>query len=111
MLACAIASQTYCKCHCGGKGSRTMSAESIRRIGSLTSSNERDPEEPAVRSAGTPALTELLGEWRAAERGLAKLQLGSDEWARLQVEIDGLRQRYQEAFDAMTNADPTRSAT
>ena len=82
-----------------------MSAESMRTFGFLERSVGRDPEDPSRHPAGAPALAELLREWRAAERGLAELQPGSDAWMQLQVEIERLRQRYQAAFEAMHRQD------
>jgi hypothetical protein len=88
-----------------------MSAQSIRYLAFLARSVGRDPEEPTGQSTSSPALGDLLREWRAAERRLADLDPGSDAWAYLQVEIEALRQRYQDAFDAMTDTDPTGSST
>ncbi|MEO8273761.1 MAG: hypothetical protein ABI620_06820 [Chloroflexota bacterium] len=65
-----------------------------------------DPEEPDTHPGSSPAVAELLREWRAAERALADLEPGSDAWARLVQDIEQLRQRYQEAFDALTHTDP-----
>jgi hypothetical protein len=88
-----------------------MSAQSTRYLGALARSVGRDPEEPAGHPASSSALGDLLREWRAAERRLADLDPGSDAWAHLQVEIEGLRQRYQEAFDAMNDTDRAGSST
>jgi hypothetical protein len=87
-----------------------MSAESIRPFGFLQRSVERDPEDPSGHPPGAHVLVELLREWRAAERGLAELDPGSDAWASLQVEIERLRLRYQDAFEAMNRQDEASSA-
>jgi hypothetical protein len=85
-----------------GQEAHALSAESIRTFGFLERSVGRDPEE---HPADAPALVELLREWRAAERGLAELKPGSIAWVDRQVEIERLRQRYQDAFDAMHRRD------
>jgi PAS domain-containing protein len=43
---------------------------------------------------------EVLREWRAAERELAELAPGTQDWARTLLEIELLRSRYQELFRA-----------
>jgi hypothetical protein len=48
---------------------------------------------PSVFTVGA-----VLREWRAAERSLAELHPGSEEWARTMSEIDLLRSRYHELF-------------
>ena len=83
-----------------------MSAESMRTFGFLERSVGRDPEDkPGQHPAEAPALVDLLREWRTAERGLAELKPGSIAWVDRQVEIERLRQRYQDAFDAMHRRD------
>jgi PAS domain S-box-containing protein len=52
---------------------------------------------PSVFSVGA-----VLRQWRAAERSLAELHPGSEEWARLQSEIDLLRAQYQELFRSVS---------
>lgn len=93
-----------------GQEAHAMSAEFMSRVGFLTRSLGRDPEDPDVHPAASHAVAELLREWRAAERTLAGLDPGSDAWARLQDEIDSLRQRYQDAFNALSNSDPPGSS-
>jgi len=51
---------------------------------------------PTVFSVG-----DVLREWRAAERELAELEPGTSAWARTSREIDMLRDRYQELFQAV----------
>jgi PAS domain-containing protein len=43
---------------------------------------------------------DVLREWRAAERQLTELAPGTRDWARTLGEIEELRGRYQELFDA-----------
>jgi hypothetical protein len=86
-----------------------MSAHSMHHLGFVARMVAGEPEGPDVHPAGPPALVELLREWRSAERGLAEVEPGSDAWARLQAEVEQLRQRYQEAFNAL-NSDPTGSS-
>lgn len=87
-----------------------MSAHTIQHLGFLARSVGRDPKDPAGQPATPPAVHDLLNEWRAAERGLAELDPKSDAWARLKTEIESLRQRYQDAFNSMSNSDPTGSS-
>ena len=89
-----------------------MSAYSMHHLGfvaRLVGDEPRDPGDPEVHPAGPPALVELLREWRSAERGLAEVEPGSDAWAKLQAEVEQLRQRYQDAFNAL-NSDSTGSS-
>ena len=86
-----------------------MSAQPTHHLGFVARLVGGEPEDPEVHPAGPPALVELLREWRSAERGLAEVEPGSDAWAKLQAEVEELRQRYQEAFNAL-NSDPTGSA-
>jgi PAS domain-containing protein len=44
----------------------------------------------------------VMREWRAAERQLAELVPGSDDWARTKNEIEMLRARYQELFRTLS---------
>ena len=44
---------------------------------------------------------DVLREWRSAERGLAELVPGTQEWLRKLSEIEALRGRYQEVFKAV----------
>ena len=44
---------------------------------------------------------DVLREWRAAERDLAELVPGTAEWARRLSEIELLRAKYQELFQAL----------
>jgi hypothetical protein len=87
-----------------------MSSQTTYRFASLARSAgpERSPfpDGPEV----VPAAGELLRQWRAAERDLASLDPASDAWTRLKVEIERLRQRYQDAFNATSNSDPTGSS-
>ena len=46
-------------------------------------------------------VSDVLREWRAAERELAELSPGTPEWARTLSEIDLLRGRYQKLFRAL----------
>jgi len=57
---------------------------------------------PSVFTVGT-----VLRQWRAAERSLAELQAGSEEWTRTLGEIEMLRDRYQELFRSVA---PTEGA-
>lgn len=55
---------------------------------------EGSPEaQPSVFTVGS-----VLREWRAAERDLAELKPGTQEWGRRLSEIELLRDRYQELF-------------
>jgi PAS domain-containing protein len=51
---------------------------------------------------------DVLREWRAAERQLTELSPGSPDWARTLSEIELLRNRYQELFNA---AEPVSGDT
>jgi PAS domain-containing protein len=62
---------------------------------------EGSPEAPP--SAFT--LGNVLREWRAAERSLAELLPGSDEWARTLSEIELLRGQYHELFESVKPHD------
>lgn len=88
-----------------------MSAHSIHRFGFVARSVAPEPDDAGERPAGPAAVGELLRAWRSAERRLAEVEPGSDAWARLQAEIEHLRQRYQEAFSSLSNSDPTGSST
>jgi PAS domain S-box-containing protein len=46
-------------------------------------------------------VSDVLREWRAAERELAELAPGTPEWTRTQEEIELLRGQYQELFRAI----------
>ncbi|MDQ3937254.1 MAG: hypothetical protein M3253_01080 [Chloroflexota bacterium] len=46
------------------------------------------------------SIADVLSAWRAAERRLEELVAGSDEWRRLQAEIDALRGRHDALFQA-----------
>jgi PAS domain-containing protein len=46
-------------------------------------------------------VSDVLREWRAAERDLAELASGSPEWTRRREEIEMLRGQYQELFRAI----------
>jgi hypothetical protein len=49
---------------------------------------------PVVYTAG-----QVLAEWRAAERRLAAIPEGSEEWRTVSEEIDVFRRRYHALFD------------
>ena len=57
---------------------------------------------PTVYTAGT-----ILPSWRAAERRLAEVADGSDEWAAINAEIDQLRTRYQDLFRSRSSSGGT----
>lgn len=59
------------------------------------SMNGTDDAPPESQSIG-----DVLSAWRAAERRLEELVAGSDEWRRLQDEIDALRGRHDLLFQA-----------
>ena len=62
---------------------------------------EGSPEAPpSVFTVGS-----VLRQWRAAERNLAELLPGSDEWARTLSEIELLRGQYQELFKSVKPQD------
>ena len=54
-------------------------------------------------------VSDVLREWRSAERELAVLVPGSTEWADTLDEIELLRGRYHELFRAMKTPPPTVS--
>lgn len=87
-----------------------MSAQSIHPFQFLTRAAGRETDDSAGHPAGSQVVRELLRQWRAAERGLAELDPDSETWALLKAEIDGLRQRYQEAFNALVKSDQTGSS-
>jgi PAS domain-containing protein len=49
---------------------------------------------PVLYTAG-----QVLAEWRAAERRLAAIPEGSDDWRAVSEEIDAFRRRYHALFD------------
>ena len=58
------------------------------------------PDAPAsVYTVGS-----VMREWRAAERQLAELLPGSEDWARTKNEIEMLRARYQELFRTLSGS-------
>lgn len=63
--------------------------------------------EPTGGRADESNLSDLLRDWRAAERGLRAVEPGSAAWRGLQDEVDRLRRRYQEAFAAHNSSSPT----
>jgi hypothetical protein len=80
----------------------------MHNLGFLAFSAESDRDDsPAERPLG---VGDLLREWRAAERSLAEADPGSDVWTRLKADVEHIRARYQEAFDSMSNSDPTGSS-
>jgi hypothetical protein len=83
-----------------------MSADATMGTGFVARMAGRDPDEPR-QPPGPSAVGELLREWRSAERLLDGVEPGSDAWSGLRAEIDRLRERYQEAFDALSHSDPT----
>jgi PAS domain-containing protein len=58
-------------------------------------------EVPAVIDAPPVLYTagQVLAEWRAAERRLAAIPEGSDEWRAVSDEVDVFRRRYHALFD------------
>ena len=56
------------------------------------------PSPDETTEGATEAVMDVLREWRAAERSLAELHPGTDEWAATVRLIGHLRGRYQELF-------------
>jgi hypothetical protein len=58
-------------------------------------------EKPAETGAPTVLYTagQVLAEWRAAERRLAEIPEGSEEWRAVSDEVDLFRRRYHALFD------------
>jgi PAS domain-containing protein len=54
---------------------------------------------PMLYTAG-----QVLAEWRAAERRLAAIPEGSDEWRSVSEEVDAFRRRYHVLFDQQGGA-------
>jgi hypothetical protein len=51
----------------------------------------------------------LLARWREAERRHASTAPGTPEFEQTRIEIDDLRRQYQEAVEAVEQADQTLS--
>ncbi len=61
----------------------------------------RQIEGTPLAPASVFTVSDVLREWRAAERELAELASGSPEWNRRHEEIEMLRGQYQELFRAI----------
>jgi len=85
---------------------REMTIEE-RRVSEI-SEVDHPPATPPNDLAGSPAteaVNDVLRQWRAAERSLAKLHPGSEEWAATVRQISRLRGRYQELFRSASPRD------
>jgi hypothetical protein len=65
------------------------------------------PVQSQEAASSNHAVGEVLREWRAAERALAKLAPGTAEWTRAVGEVELLRSRYQQVS---RTADPSPEA-